>query len=55
MKTSATKIEAKFKEISAFSQQDTDNLHFRTGKSDSLAHSGPYNHPISELKRKKNG
>lgn len=51
MKSSATKVEAKFQELSAFIPQNTDNLHFKLGKSDSLAHSGPYNHPTSELKR----
>lgn len=51
MKSSATKVEAKFQEISAFIPQNTDNLHFKLEKSDSLAHSGLYNHPNSELKR----
>lgn len=51
LKSSATKVEAKFQELSAFIPQNTDNLHFKLEKSDSLAHSGPYNHPTSELKR----
>lgn len=44
-------MEAEFQELSAFIPQNTDNLHFKLKKSYSLAHSGPYNHPTSELKR----
>lgn len=42
MKSSATKVEAKFQELSTFIPQNTDNLHFKLQKSDSLAPSGPY-------------
>lgn len=41
MKSSATKVEAKFQELSAFIPQNTDNLHFKLKKPDSVAHSGP--------------
>lgn len=51
MKSFATKVEAKFQELSAFIPQNTDNLHFKLEQSDSLACSGPYNHPTSGLKR----
>lgn len=41
IKSSATKVEAKFQELSVFIPQNTDNLHFKLEKPDSVAHSHP--------------